>query len=129
MDHNELAHYGILGMKWGVRRTEAQLARDRKSSKKNSVDDSHDDYKKAHGAKSAKSMSTQELRERINRLQLEKQYADLNKKKVNAGKKFVTDVLMNSAKQIATNYVTKYATKGIDDLIGMATDKQMHIKV
>ena len=33
MDRNELTHYGILGMKWGVIRTEAQLARARGSTK------------------------------------------------------------------------------------------------
>lgn len=27
MDTNSLAHYGILGMKWGVRRTPEQLER------------------------------------------------------------------------------------------------------
>ena len=29
MENNTLVHYGIKGMKWGVRRTEAQLARAR----------------------------------------------------------------------------------------------------
>lgn len=27
MENNELKHYGVLGMKWGIRRTEAQLGR------------------------------------------------------------------------------------------------------
>lgn len=32
MNNNELYHYGVLGMKWGVRRTEAQLKRARASN-------------------------------------------------------------------------------------------------
>ena len=34
MDNNELMHYGVPGMKWGVRRTPAQLGRKKTSSSK-----------------------------------------------------------------------------------------------
>jgi hypothetical protein len=37
MENNELKHYGILGMRWGVRRSEAQLRRARGSNKTRKV--------------------------------------------------------------------------------------------
>ena len=112
MVNKELAHYGILGMKWGVRRTPAQLARARGSKK--TVEDVHDDYKRAHDKKSVKSMSDQELRNRNNRLQMEAQYATLTKKKTSAGKKFVTGLIMASATSVATGYLNKYMKSGAD---------------
>ena len=85
MNNNELYHYGVLGMKWGVRRK-----RQNKSSKKNKnkkkTEEIHGDYKKAHSNKSVKSMSDKELRSRINRLRMEQDYSKLKGQKVRKGK-------------------------------------------
>ena len=107
-----LQHHGILGQRWGVRRTESKLARGSKgtaSSKKVSA-------KETEKSK-IKSMSDAELRQKINRIQMERQYSQLSKKDISAGQKFVSDVFTNAAKQTATNYASKYMTKGVDSLI------------
>ena len=89
MGNDYLAHYGILGMKWGVRRTPEQLARARRRSM---TDESHEDYKKAHTRKSVKSMSDAELRNRINRLQMERQYSQISENSINKGKEYAQKV-------------------------------------
>lgn len=116
MENYELYHHGILGMKWGVRRTEAQLARAR--GKKN---EASEDYNNAHTKKNVKSMSNKELKDRIARLQMEKQYSQLTAKEKSSGLKFVTDVLSGAAKQTATNYVSKYMSKGVEAFIKKVT--------
>ena len=105
-----LQHHGILGMKWGVRRTPEQLAR--ASGKRGSSDDE------------VKKMSDSELRSKINRLQMEKQYKQLTSSEISVGRKFVQDVLTNAAKETAKNYVSKYMTKGIDAVIKKAASKK-----
>ncbi len=102
MNSSVLTHHGILGQKWGVRRTPAQLGRSKNSSgKKTASDDSHDDYKKAHSGKSVKTMSDAELRSKLNRLQMERQYSQLSKSDVNRGKKYL-DTVIKAETTVAT---------------------------
>lgn len=121
---NELYHYGVKGMKWGVRRTPAQLGRSTGSN--HPTENLHDDYKRAHGTKSVKSMSDSELRQRINRLQMEKQYNQLTQQECSSGKQFVKQVLRESAKQTASKYVSKYMSKGIDLIIKQASQRRKY---
>lgn len=89
MENNSLSHYGIRGMRWGVRRyqnsdgTYTSIGKKRKRQ-----ETAHEDYISAHSKKSVKSMSNAELKARNNRLQMEQQYANLTRKTSN-GKKAV----------------------------------------
>ena len=123
MDNNTLQHHGILGMRWGIRRFRNRdgtltPAGKRRADKKSANQETHEDYKKNHTSKNAGSMSNSELRDRINRLQMEKQYAQLTSNEKSTGFKVVNDIFVNSAKQTASNYVSQYMTKGVDVLIG-----------
>lgn len=113
-NENYMAHWGIKGMRWGVRRSQAQLARARGSSKNKKNEPEHEDYKKAHSSKSVKSMSNQELRDRNNRLQAEKTYASLTAKKSKgerAVKAYIAGAGLITAVAGATVVYAKYGGK------------------
>ena len=84
---NELYHHGILGMKWGVRRYQNKDGTLTSKGKK---------HVKAQ-SKSVKDMSDDELRKKVNRLQMEKQYSDLNNDSTSKGKKWIKRILIGSA--------------------------------
>lgn len=88
---DELYHHGIKGQKWGVRRSEKQLARARGKDY-----DAHDDYKKVHDGKKVKYLSDQELKDRNARLSAEKQYENMTKK-TSTGKKVVNGIIAAGA--------------------------------
>jgi hypothetical protein len=96
-----IQHYGIKGMRWGVRRTAAQLGRAGKKSSRQAQRDA---------SKEAKTLSDSELKARINRLQMEKQYSDLVKQQVERdrtameeGAAAVGNILLQSGKESLKN--------------------------
>lgn len=107
-----IAHYGILGMKWGRRkaRSSDQLSKRRKRFGRDST--AEETPKK----KSISEMSDTELQALVNRIQLEKRYAQLTAKEASPGQKFVKSVLTDASKQTATKYVAKFMTQGAEAL-------------
>ena len=76
---DELYHWGIKGMKWGVRRYQNKDGSLTPAGKKrySQNDSPSEDYVRAHTKKPISQMSDQELRTVNNRLQMENQYRQL----------------------------------------------------
>lgn len=120
MTHSEefedyLAHYGILGMKWGVRRErgpDGLVVKRSRAEKKVSKAKAKRDKK---FSKKLSDMDDQEIRSRINRLQMEKQYRELSKSApVSEGEKFAKQVLKGAAATTATAFIAAGMKSGAE---------------
>lgn len=97
----ELQHHGIKGMKWGVRRSEEELqrARGRVDSASNIVKESKNINKSVGNIrttakkKDLSEMSDDELRKRVNRLNMEQQYSMLSSAQTSKGQSYVNNIL------------------------------------
>ena len=105
MANNEIYHYGILGMKWGKRKTnyssDAAKVRDIRKKK-------------------VSEMSNKELQEANNRINLENNYRNLTKKK-GIGKKAVTAIVATAGTLAALEGAAKTYSKvgkGVVDKLG-----------
>ena len=119
LTENALQHYGKLGMKWGKRLK--RLSRNNPISKANRAyiskikKESHPDNLEKIQLKKKKlhAMSNEEITKLNKRLQLEKQYKELNKAHVSSGKKIVGGLLLSAAKQSAASYIASGLSTGI----------------
>lgn len=100
--YDELYHYGVPGMKWGVRRDRRSNSFKRTVSKKakaakirfqNTTGSRSSNALKAYRKKDINKMSNKDLQTAINRMNLERQYRNLTKRDYMAGNKVVKNIL------------------------------------
>lgn len=117
MNNNELYHYGVLGMKWGVRRYQNPDGSLTEAGKKRYADK---EVKKARkqDSKYRRTLSDDELKEKVDRLKMEKQLKDLTKEDVSPGKKYVENLLSSSGSKIAGAVLVGVGTYAAKSIVG-----------
>jgi len=105
-----LEHYGIKGMRWGVRRDNPS------GSSVPASDDAKKtaEYKARVKAGGTKALTTKELQDLVNRMNLEQQYNRSRPRTVGEQtRRFVTDTLLNIGKQEAAKYASREIAKAL----------------
>ena len=142
-EYELLYHHGIKGMKWGVRRTAAQLGHvvskggkrvksavqaSNAKRKARKEEEARERAEEAKRNKPLRKLTDAELKERIDRLSREKQafdlqrsMASLDQKQISAGKKFanaavnkvIAPALVDAGKRVLTDYINKKSREAL----------------
>lgn len=127
-----LIHYGILGMKWGVRRYQNKDGSLTSAGKKRYSD--NDDIKEAPQKnteepkkKSVKDMSDEELRREVNRMQLEQNYLRMTGQNIEKGKSAVEIALEKMKDSFVSTVAQKsgqiLAERLVNSMLGVKDNK------
>lgn len=130
--NDELYHWGIKGMKWGIRRFQKKDGTLTALGKKRKRDDGDDEPRKP---KSVKDMSDAELRAETNRLNLEQQYLTaksnverLNPRQLSMGEKFANtfkNKVVPELTNVGTRLLGQYVEKRGKQLLGLSDDDSL----
>lgn len=113
-----LAHFGVKGMRWGVRRSMPSTGAGKPTRMAPSEDATRTAAsKRTVKVSGTKALSNAELQQLVNRLNLEKQLSQINPSAKRQALRFTTDILVNVGKQQITRIATDIATKQIVALL------------
>lgn len=115
MNKQELLHYGIKGMKWGVRR--------KRDSKTGRVQSQDSKTVAALRKKHVSELSNDEIKKVNERLNLERQMSSLSKKELSPAAKFVTNWAKNFATQ-QMNALAKQGAQQLADMLGLKLNNE-----
>lgn len=96
--NDALMHYGVKGMKWGVRRSDSRSANSKDHGERAADKAAKSERKK--DVKKRRMLTTEDLKSKIERLKIEKQFKDLTEEDIAPGKKMAKDILKSAGTKV-----------------------------
>ncbi len=128
-----ISHYGVLGMKWGVRNDKKGSGARSSKEIARKASDSSIRASRARALQGRRKLSDSTLEEYIKRLQNEKKFKDLTEADISPAKKFIKDIMTDGTKRALTSiieggelYTLRAAMSGkfsVKDLSGYVAQK------
>ena len=126
METNTLTHHGVKGMKWGVRKQSASAIGKGNNTKifgmldTKSLREKHDIRRKLVQPirEDTRRLSNAELRQRIERLKMNTEYAKLTRSPIERGMARISKLASASLLGLAGSTATKLIKKRLDQVIG-----------
>ena len=114
---DELMHFGIPGMKWGVRKDHASYSKNIRNLRKF--------QKERRGNTDITKLNDNDLNKLNNRIAAEERYIDLNRKK---SSKFISDVLNQSGTKVAIAAATTLGVVAVGKMISNPSTRELFMK-